>query len=95
MPSLQRLRDRLAPQGVEVVAVNLQENAARIGPFVARLGVAFPVVRDHDGSVRKAWSVDVFPTTFVLGPDGRIAWVARGEVDWDDDAVQSKLRSLR
>ena len=33
MPSLQRLRDRMAPAGLEVIAVNLQENAARIQPY--------------------------------------------------------------
>ena len=94
MPSLQRMRDKLAPHGVEVIAVNLQENAARIGPFVERLGITFPVVRDHDGAVRTAWQVTVFPTSFVIGPDQRIAWVARGEIDWDDEHVQSQIRSL-
>src|SRR4029453_2041043 len=37
MPSLQRLRDRMAPDGGEWIAVNLQENAARIEPFIERL----------------------------------------------------------
>ena len=50
MPALQRLRERLAARRVEVLAVNFQENAARIAPFVERLGVSFPVVRDHDGT---------------------------------------------
>jgi thiol-disulfide isomerase/thioredoxin len=94
MPSLQRMRDKLAPKGIEVIAVNLQENAARIGPFVERLGITFPVVRDHDGAVRTAWQVTVFPTSFVVGPDQRIVWVARGEIDWDDAHVQSQLRTL-
>ncbi|MBK9114225.1 MAG: TlpA family protein disulfide reductase [Betaproteobacteria bacterium] len=91
MPALQRLADRLAPRGVTVVAVNFQENAARIAPFVERLGITLPVVRDHDGAVRAAWNVNVFPTTFVVGPDQRIAWVARGEVDWDDPQVESRI----
>ena len=94
MPALQRLRERLAARRVEVVAVNFQENAARIAPFVERLGVSFPVVRDHDGTVRTAWSVTVFPTTFIVGPDQRIAWVATGEIDWDDPRVESRIRNL-
>jgi peroxiredoxin len=95
MPTLQRLRDRMAPEGVEVIAVNLQENAARIQPFIERLGITFPVVRDHDGSVRGAWGVSVFPTSFIVGPDQRIAWWVKGEIDWDDARVESRLRSLR
>ena len=94
MPSLQRLRERLAPRRVEVVAVNFQENAARIAPFVERMGITFPVVRDHDGTIRTAWNVNVFPTTFVVGPDRRIAWVATGEVDWDDPRVESRILGL-
>jgi thiol-disulfide isomerase/thioredoxin len=94
MPALQRLRDRLAPRGVEVVGVNLQENAARIAPFVERLGVTFPIVRDHDGGARAAWHVTVFPGTFVIAPDGRIAFTATGEIDWDDPGVESRIRQL-
>jgi len=94
MPSLQRLRERLATRRVEVVAVNFQENAARIAPFVERMGITFPVVRDHDGTIRTAWNVTVFPTTFVVGPDRRIAWVATGEVDWDDPRVESRILGL-
>lgn len=93
MPALQRLADRLASRGVTVVAVNYQENAARIAPFLERLGVTLPVVRDHDGALRAAWNVNVFPTTFVVGPDQRIAWVARGEADWDDPRIESRIAS--
>lgn len=94
MPSLQRLRDRLGVYGLDVIAVNYQENAARIRPFVERLGFNLTVVRDHDGAVRKAWNVGVFPTTFVVGPDQRIAWWAQGEIDWDDPRVESRIRTL-
>jgi thiol-disulfide isomerase/thioredoxin len=95
MPSLERLRRKLAPERVEVVAVNFQENAARIQPFVERLGVTFPIVRDHDGTLRTAWRVGVFPSTYVIGPDQRVRFVAVGEVDWDNPDVESRIRALQ
>ena len=95
MPSLSRLRDKLGAAHADVIAVNFQENAARIEPFMHKLGLTFPAIRDHDGSLRKAWDVTVFPTTFVIAPDGRIAYVAVGEIDWDDPTVELRLRSLR
>ncbi len=94
LPSLQRLADRLAPQGLEILAVNERENVARILPFAERLGLTLRIVRDHDGSARDAWGVRVFPSTFVVGPDGHIALAAIGAVDWDDNAVESRLRAL-
>jgi thiol-disulfide isomerase/thioredoxin len=45
MPSLQRMRDKLEPSGVEIIGVNLQENAARINAFVEQLGITFPIAR--------------------------------------------------
>ena len=86
MPGLDRLRRKL---DVEIVAVNFQENAARIVPFLAQIGVTLPAVRDHDGSIRAAWKVNVFPSTFVVATDGRIALAAIGEIDWDDPSIRA------
>lgn len=94
MPALERLRKRLAAKGVEVIGVNYAENAARIRPFVERFGLSFPVVRDHDGTARSAWHVEMFPTSFVVGPDQRIALRAAGEIDWDDPGVEAQIRAL-
>jgi peroxiredoxin len=94
MPSLARLHAKLAPAGVEVLGVNLQENAARIRPFTQRLGLTFPIVRDHDGAVTKAWGARVFPTTFVVGPDQRIALVAIGDINWDAPDVEARIRAV-
>jgi peroxiredoxin len=94
MPSLDRLRERLAGDGFEVLAVNLQENAARIRPFAQRLGLGMTILRDHDGSARAAWGVRVFPTTFVVGPDQRIALVAVGEIDWERPDVVARIREV-
>lgn len=94
MPGLAQLRERLAAVGVEVLGVNHRENAARIRPFVERLDIGFPVLRDHDGSVAAAWSVRVFPTTFVLDAGHRVAYVAAGELDWSSADVESRIRAL-
>ena len=92
MPSLERLRASLAGEGLEVLAVNLQENAARIRPFAEKLGLSMTLLRDHDGSARTRWGVRVFPTTFVVGPDQRIALVAIGEIDWDSADAIARIR---
>ena len=94
MPSLERLRARFAGDGLEVLAVNLQENAARIRPFAERLGLTMPMLRDHDGSARAAWGVRVFPTTYVVGPDQRLALVAVGEIDWDASEVAARIGAV-
>jgi len=94
MPSLQKLRDSLGPQGFEVLAVNHQEGPARIDAFVQKLGLAFPVVRDTDGSVAKAWSARLFPASYVVDRSGRIRYVLIGGADWTSPALLSKIHAL-
>lgn len=94
MPSMGRLREALKGDGFEVLAVNIQENAARIRPFVERLDLDFPVLRDHDGAVRRAWDVRVLPSTFVVDPTGRVALVAVGELEWDAPEVVARVREV-
>lgn len=94
LPALLRLRERYRAQGLAVVGVNIQENAARIRPFLEQLGLTFPVLRDHDGSARTAWGVTVFPTTFVIGPDGKVAFVVVGDADWTVAPIESRIRKL-
>ena len=80
MPSLQRLRDKLGAQRRRGDRRELQENAARIQPFVERLRPRrFRSCATTTAALRTAWGVDVFPTTFVVGPDQRVALVAVGE----------------
>ena len=94
MPSLERLRDALAEDGAEVLAVNLQENAARIRPFAEKLGLSMPLLRDHDGSARKAWDVRVFPTTFVVGPDQHLGGLSSGGLGMTDSGRKETIGGL-
>ena len=94
MPSLQRLRDKLGTGSFEVLGVNYKEGPARIDTFVRTSGVGFPVVRDTDGAVARAWSASVFPSSFVVDRGGRVRYAMVGEADWTRPELVSTIRSL-
>jgi thiol-disulfide isomerase/thioredoxin len=94
MPSIMLLREKYAKQGLEVIGVNLQENVARIRPFLAQHDIDFTVVRDHDGSARATWGVSVYPSSFVIGPDQKVAFVVVGEADWSGPPIEPRIRSI-
>jgi thiol-disulfide isomerase/thioredoxin len=94
MPALQRLRDALGPQGLEVLAVNFQEGPARIDAFVQKLGLSLPVVRDTDGSVAKAWNARIFPASYVVDRSGSIRYGLIGGADWTSPELLSTVREL-
>jgi thiol-disulfide isomerase/thioredoxin len=93
MPSLQHLRDRLAPR-LEVLGVNHQEGPARIKGFVEKNRITFPVVRDTDGSAAKAWGVRIFPASFVVDRVGHVKHVVVGEADWTSAKLLSTIDPL-
>jgi thiol-disulfide isomerase/thioredoxin len=65
-------------EGVEMVAVNLQEPVPVVKRFVARKELAFRFVQDTDGAVARAFGVKSLPTLVVVGPDGRVAYTSVG-----------------
>jgi thiol-disulfide isomerase/thioredoxin len=94
MPALQRLRDTLGPQGLEVLAVNYMEGPARIDAFVQKIGLSLPIVRDTDGSVAKTWNARIFPSSYVVDRGGRIRYVLTGGAEWTSAALVSTIREL-
>ena len=51
--------------------------------FAQRTGLTLQVVADPQGAVARAWGITVFPSTVLIGADGRVRAVVRGEVDWE------------
>ena len=94
MPSIDKLRSSLKGKPFEVLAVNLAEPLSRIEKFAATVPVGFPLLRDRDGMVSKAWKAKLLPASFLIGRDGRIRYVVYGELDWSSDAVRARVAEL-
>lgn len=94
IPSLNRLRAALADEAFELVSVNFSEDADTIRRFMEKVRVEFPVLLDPEGTVSADWRVYAFPSTFVIGPDGKIAYGVNAAIAWDSPDVLAKLRAL-
>ena len=94
MPSMDKLRGALAGKPFEVLAVNVAEPLSRIEKFVDALPLGFPLLRDRDGAVAKAWQARILPASFLVGRDGKIRYFAYGELDWSSDPVRNKVMEL-
>jgi thiol-disulfide isomerase/thioredoxin len=94
MPSMQRLKEKLANRPFTILAVNMAESDKDVRAFLAKMKVDFAVPMDRDGTVLKSWKVFVFPTSFVLDTQGNIRLGVFGEVEWDSPEVMEKLVSL-
>lgn len=94
MPSMERARQALKDDPVELVAVNVGEDVDTIFTFTADYPVEFLILLDQDAKVIEDYPVTGLPTTYVIDPQGRIVYRAVGSREWDDPAILQALRDL-
>jgi thiol-disulfide isomerase/thioredoxin len=94
LPSLQRLRDKLAGKPLEVITVNYGEFPERARAFVEKEGLALTVLLDTQKDAARAWSVGGLPMTFVVDASGRARYRAFGELDWSSGEALTLVEKL-
>ena len=95
MPSMQRAYEQLRGEGIEMLAINIGEDEDTLFAFTADYPVEFPLLLDLDSATIQSWPVKGLPTTFVVDPQGRLAYRAIGGRAWDDADLLATLRALK
>jgi thiol-disulfide isomerase/thioredoxin len=97
MPSLERLKNKMENEGVTVLAVNIGEDADTVFSFLGTIepSPTFPLLFDDDAASLDDWGVKGLPTTFVVSPNGSVAYRAVGGREFDHPEILQQLRQLR
>lgn len=72
MPFMEKLSKEFEGQGVHILALNLKDTRLKAETFRDQYGLTFPIARDTDESVRRAYNVIPLPTTILINKDGII-----------------------
>ena len=94
MPSMERLRVKMAGRPLAIVALDSAETAEEVNGFLSRMTLGFPILLDPDGSNTKRWKVFALPTTFLLDASGRVRHVLTGPTEWDEGEALEIIESL-
>lgn len=94
MPALELFAEAMKDSGLVVVAVNHRETDAAIARFVRTMSFDLTILRDVDGAASRAFGVRAFPTSVLIGRDGRAKLSLIGEVDWTAPDVRRSIASL-
>ena len=80
MPGLEPVYQEYAPQGFEILAVNMtsQDTASSAISYFQTQGYSFPMVLDPDGAVARQYQMHALPTSILIGPDGIVQKVVIG-----------------
>ena len=82
LPRFEKLRQMIPADKYVILAVNVRDRLNRVRKYLSGKEFQFKVLVDADGAIYKAYNVTRFPTTVIIGPDGRLLAEILGERDW-------------
>ena len=94
LPTLERLRVALAGKPFVILAVQMGGSARTAQDVAQSLRLRFPLLLDRKSTATARWGVDTLPTTFLIRPDGEIAFRITGEMDWSSAAARRKVETF-
>ena len=83
MPSMEKLHQKFKDKNFVMVAINLQESAARVKQFFEEHKLTFLTLLDTTGDVGAGLGIRSIPTTFILDKNGRLIGKALGPREWE------------
>lgn len=94
MPSMERLRLRMAGRPLEIVALDSAETLEEVKTYLNRIKLGFPILLDPYGTNTKRWKVFALPTSFLLDAKGRVRYVLTGPTEWDEGEPLQVIETL-
>lgn len=94
-PKLQELYVKYKSNGLEIVAVSVDDEKNGIADFAKTHGGAkFPVGWDDGKKLAEKWKPENMPTSYIVGKDGTVKFIHRGYHDGEENEVEKELKSL-
>lgn len=93
MPAMNRQYEKYKSQGVEILAVNVDEQDVVVQKFAKQYDLRFPVVIDKGGEVMEAYKISPIPTTFLIDKDGVI--VGQITASLDDKSIAEQMEKIK
>ena len=94
MPSMETLYQRYNGQGLEILAVDLMEDANTVRQFIQSNRHTFPVMLDSNGATGNTFGVEAIPTTYIIDREGMIIGRIVGSIHWDTPQVFAAFDAL-
>jgi len=93
-PSLEKFAEQVKPYGIEVIGVSVDQDPAMLEKFIRDYHLTFPIGRDPKQTLSWRYGTRLFPETYIIGRDGRVASKIISNIDWEDPRIISFVRDL-
>lgn len=93
-PSLNDLQTRIAPMGGMVLGVSVDDDEQAYEQFLKTNNVTFPTFRDTTKSIPTSYGTSMFPETYLIDRQGRIARKIIGSQVWNAGDISMYVQNL-
>jgi peroxiredoxin len=94
LPKLAALYAKYKGRGLEVVALSIDDDPARVSELAREVGVDFPLAWDDHKEIVRHWLVDKLPASFVVDRRGVVRAAFLGYEDGLEVEIESDIRLL-
>lgn len=95
IPSLDKLYTMFKDEGLELLAVSVDEGGKRtVDPFIKKKNISFPVLLDPDGRVSALYRTRGVPESFIVKKDGTIDNKIEGAINWTSPKIIEYFQKL-
>ena len=94
MPQVEKVAEEFREQGVQLIAVNLQEAPRDITAMLERHKLKVTVALDRDGVVAERYKANAIPQTVIIDREGKIARLFVGGGPKLGDQIREALKSV-
>jgi peroxiredoxin len=94
MPSMQQLKQRMANQPFEMLALSVDDSWEPVNRFMKQHGFGLPVYADFDKRISTLYGTHMWPETYIVDKKGKIAYKVIGPKDWTSAEVLKFLDVL-
>jgi len=92
MPSFEKMYKTKSKDGLLILAINEDEQPEALETYLKEKPVSFPVLLDRDGALMKRLGGRAFPTTILVGGDGKVGEVVEGVQEYLPFVVDGYLK---
>jgi len=93
-PAKAALHREFRDRGLELIGVNLGEDAGTVREFQKKTRSEFPILLDEDGDSPRLFGLWAHPNTVLIGRNGRVVGLVHGERDWQSEVARRLVRQL-
>jgi peroxiredoxin len=94
MPAMQRLHEKLGPEGLRLLAVSVDDAKDEIEQFRQKFGLSFTILWDAEKHASNAYQTYRYPETLLIGRDGVVVERYVGPREWDSPLYEARIRRL-